>query len=56
MPSLTGALNGTTVLIQLESSEGSSTFVDLIGEVSSDISEGLSTIDISNKASGGVRE
>ena len=56
MPSLTGALNGTDVLVQLEDTEGGATFSDIAGQVSSDNTLNTSLITINNKAAGGVRE
>lgn len=56
MPSLTGALNGTDVLVQLEDTEGGATFSDIAGQVSGDNTLNTSLININNKAAGGVRE
>ncbi len=56
MASLTGMLNGTTVLIQLEISEGGGTFASLAGQVGSENTLETSLISIANKSSGGVQE
>lgn len=56
MASLTGALNGTIVLVQLEEVEAGGTFADIAGQVSVDRSSEVALIPIDNKASGGVQE
>ena len=56
MPSLTGALNGTVVLVQLEVSESSGTFASIAGQVSADRSSEVALIPINNKGAGGVQE
>ncbi len=56
MASLTGALNGTTVLVQLEDTEGGATFSAIAGQVSSDRTSEVALIPIDNKSSGGVQE
>ncbi len=56
MPSLTGHLNGTDVLVQLEDAEAGGVFSDILGQVTSDQALETSLIGIDNKASGGVQE
>lgn len=56
MPSLTGALNGTTVLVQLEDTDGGAVFSSIAGQVTSDNALETGLIPIDNKASGGVQE